>query len=280
MALIIKTTPGNDGFDMRTVNFDAFIEGKSVTAFNPFVVQWKPATGTDTVTLFGDNLVPGVSGGTLQSLTGTMITQLFVTTTAFAFNAAGMTLSVDRFTDLVDAQDWRGLAEAMRAGNDSIVGTKNDDTLLGGLGDDKFTSSAGRDLMFGGAGEDTLLAMGGHDVMTGGRGSDYFAFEAEPEAGDGNSVTIKDFRHGVDRISVSDVGFNHVGFGGFDGAALEAVHFGYGKQAKSADQGLIYDKAKGFLYYDADGSGTQADKVLFARLGADTDLSFQDFWVV
>ena len=61
---------------------------------------------------------------------------------------------------------------------------------------------------------------------------------------------------------------------------MAAIHFGLGRQARTADQGLIYDKARGFLYYDADGSGTQADRVLFAKLGAGTDLSYQDFWVV
>ena len=61
---------------------------------------------------------------------------------------------------------------------------------------------------------------------------------------------------------------------------MVVLHFGLGRPARTADQGLIHDKAKGVLYYDANGSGTLADRVLFAKLAAGTDLSFQDFWVV
>lgn len=281
MAQLNYTTAGTSGHNMRLLNFDALLGSAQVTAFNPFAVQWKDSGAfLPRATLIGDDLVATVSGGTLTELTGTRITQLSVFAGDYNVGLIGLDVSADAFFDLVQAKDWVGLAEFVRQGDDRILGTKNNDTLLGGDGNDSFVSGTGRDLINGGSGNDTMEAMGGHDVMTGGKGADQFQFAMEPVQDDGNWVTIRDFRHGSDRIAVSDTAFNHIGFGGFDGAVMEAIHFGYGKQARTADQGLVYDKARGLLYYDADGSGTQVDKVLFARLGAGTELSFQDFWVI
>jgi Ca2+-binding RTX toxin-like protein len=286
MAQLIYNAAGNTGFDMRSLDLDALLAGKTVTAFNPSIIQWKDGTTQATLYLLGQDLNPTVSGGALTGLTGTALTQIWVPNvagTAFGLNIVGLTgpsSSVSDFYDLVQAKNWVGLAAFVRQGDDTIIGTKNNDILMGGAGNDTFTSSAGRDRINGGAGNDTMEAMGGHDVMIGGSGADQFAFGIEPIAGEDWWVTIQDFKSGTDRISVSDTAFEHVGFGGFSGAVLEAVHFGYGKQAKTGDQGLIYDKAKGFLFYDADGSGGFYDRVLLAKLGAGTDLSFQDFWVV
>jgi len=252
-----------------------------VTAATDFAVQWKDAGQfLPRLTLIGENLVATVSGTVLTELTGTRLVQLTLFSDDYNFGLLGLDVSATAFFDLVQAKDWAGLARLVQSGDDRILGTANNDTLVGGDGNDSFVSGLGRDLINGGAGNDTLEALGGHDVMTGGKGADQFQFAIEPEQGDGNSVTIRDFRTGTDRIAVSDTAFNHIGFGGFDGATLEAIHFGYGKQAKTADQGLVYDKAKGLLYYDADGSGGFAERVLFAKLGAGTELSFHDFWVI
>lgn len=279
MAQLNYTTSGTSGHDMRVLNFDDLLGGSPVSAFNAFVVQWRDGGAfLPRASLIGDDLVVTVSGGTLTELTGTRITQLSVFAGEYNVGLVGLDVSADAFFDLVQAKDWRGLAVFVRQGDDRILGTANKDFLLGGDGDDLFVAGLGSDVMNGGRGADTMIATEGHDVMIGGKGQDVFEFAETPAVGE--SDIIRDFTSGTDKIHVHDVSFNHVGFGGFDGAALEAKHFGYGKQAKTADQGLIYDKAKGFLYYDADGSGGQADRVLFATLGAGTDLSFQDFWVV
>jgi Ca2+-binding RTX toxin-like protein len=281
MAQLNYTTAGSTGHDMRTLNFDALIGTATVSAFNAFAVQWKEAGAFfPTLTLLGTDLEVTTSGGALTELTGTRITQLSYFGSTSNIGLMGLDVSANTFFDLIQAKNWAGLATFVRQGNDTVLGTKNNDILMGGDGNDTFTSGTGRDRINGGAGNDTMVAMGGHDVMIGGSGADEFAFAAEPVAGEDWWVTIQDFKSGTDRISVSDTAFEHVGFGGFTGAVLEAVHFGYGKQAKTGDQGLIYDKSKGFLYYDADGSGGFYDRVLLAKLGAGTDLSFQDFWVV
>lgn len=278
MALLNYTTAGTTGHDMRVFNFNALIGSQPVSATNPFAVQWKEAESSYSLTLIGDDLVATVSGTTLTELTGTRINQLSFFGSSYNIGLIGLDVSATAFFDLVQAQNWAGLAEFVRQGNDRVLGTANADYLLGGDGNDSFVASLGNDVMIAGRGNDTMIATEGHDKMTGGRGADAFEFAETPEAGEWD--VIKDFATGVDKIHVHDTTFNHVGFGGFDGAAMDASHFGLGKNARTPDQGIIYSKAKGFLYYDADGSGDQAGKVLFAKLGAGTDLSFHDFWVV
>lgn len=198
--------------------------------------------------------------------------------TDFSLNLSGLDAPVDQFFALVQAKNWGGLANLVQQGDDHIVGTSNNDLLVGGNGDDNFVAGFGRDVMKGERGNDMLLSTEGHDLLDGGTGADTFAFDSEPVVGEWDQ--IRDFTHGLDRIQVQDITFNHVGFGGFTGAAMDAIHLGFGNQARTVDQGLIYNKTKGFLYYDSDGSGISADRVLFARLGAGTDLTYQDFWVV
>jgi len=279
MAQLNYTTTGTEGHNMRVLNFDTLLGGAVVTGFNAFAVQWRDGPAFfPRLTLLGDDLVATVSGGTLTELAGTRITQLTMSSDTNNVGLIGLDVSAVGFYDLVQAKNWRGLAEFVRQGDDRILGTANRDFLLGGDGDDIFAFGSGADTMNGGRGDDTLLATGDDDVMIGGRGADVFEFNETPVSG--ARSTIRDFTSGVDRISLHDTTFNHVGFGGFDGAVMEAIHFGYGKQAKTLDQGIIYDKAKGFLYHDRDGSGTQADRVLFAKLEPGTELSFQDFWIV
>lgn len=281
MAQLNYTLNSNDSanfHNMRTLNFDALVGTQPVFAFNAFIVRWSEPGAFFNVSLLGDDLNPTFTGNSLTGLTGTRITGLTVFAADFNIGLNGLDLSADGFVDLVLAKDWSGLAAFVRQGDDRVLGTVNADFLLGGDGDDTFVSGLGRDWVNGGRGNDTLEASAGHDILIGGKGADTFAFEAPPE--DGYAPVIKDFKHGTDRIAVEDIVFNHVGFGGFDGAPMEEIHFGYGRQAKTPDQGLIYNIAKGFLYYDPDGSGTSGDKVLVAKLGAGTALSFDDFWVV
>jgi Ca2+-binding RTX toxin-like protein len=110
--------------------------------------------------------------------------------------------------------------------------------------------------------------------MTGGRGADTFLFKTEPVPGQDWWVTIKDFRHGSDRIDILDV-FDNIGLDG----PLGAEHFHIGRAATTADHGIVYNRAKGWLFYDADGAGA-LEKVLLAKLGAGTVLTVEDIWVV
>jgi hypothetical protein len=60
---------------------------------------------------------------------------------------------------------------------------------------------------------------------------------------------------------------------------LSAAAFRLGTAAGDANDRIIYDKATGNIYYDADGSGGGA-KVLFAQVTAGTTLTNADFIAV
>lgn len=70
----------------------------------------------------------------------------------------------------------------------TIVGTRNSDTLFGGPGDDLLRGLRGNDRLFGGDGNDTLDGGRGNDVAVGGAGQDVFVLSR----GAGR-VTIRDF---------------------------------------------------------------------------------------
>jgi hypothetical protein len=62
-------------------------------------------------------------------------------------------------------------------------------------------------------------------------------------------------------------------------AQLKKDFFAIGSKAKDKDDFVIYDKAKGVLYYDADGSG-QGKAVEIATLSKKLVMTYKDFFVI
>lgn len=58
------------------------------------------------------------------------------------------------------------------AGNDTILGSRNDDLLRGGNGRDYIDGNSGNDVIFGGEDNDELIGDEGNDSITGGGGND------------------------------------------------------------------------------------------------------------
>jgi Ca2+-binding RTX toxin-like protein len=140
-------------------------------------------------------------------------------------------------------------------------GSAFDDSLVGGVA---------KDTLSGGAGDDTLVGGGGGDVLTGGVGIDTFRL-----GGDLKAATFTDFVSGVDVIELDNALFTVLTTEG--NLALDA--FVNGTKAASESQVLVYDQAKGNLYYDADGSGPGA-AVLIGVFTNQALLNAGDFKVV
>ena len=145
-------------------------------------------------------------------------------------------------------------------GNDFIRGQDGDDRLAGALGDDSIGGGAGNDRIRGGR---------GNDLLAGNSGFDTFVFDEALSAG--NVDTIADFLSGTDTIELDLSIFTALSSGG-----LQQGEFRLGSAATSSSHHIIYNQNTGELFYDADGAGGQA-QVLFARLGAGTDLTRTDF---
>ncbi len=122
----------------------------------------------------------------------------------------------------------------------------------------------------GTAGADTLNGGGGTDALIGGGGNDRFDFTVT--LGNGNVAGITDFA-AVDRIGLSSAIFSGVG------ASLEQSEFVTGLAASTAEQRIVYNQAKGQLFYDADGNGAGM-AVLFAQLTPGTALGNTSFEVI
>jgi Ca2+-binding RTX toxin-like protein len=134
----------------------------------------------------------------------------------------------------------------------------------------------------GGTGNDSLWGSYGHDKLTGGTGKDAFVFW---EYGPAYSDHIVDFKHGEDKIHLTDDPFLALAVG-----TLHSGNFRVGTKAKDGNDHIIYDQKTGKLYYDEDGQGG-IDQMVIAILDNKPTLTagdikvtayqgFDDYWIV
>ncbi|WGV26242.1 hypothetical protein [Halotia branconii] len=139
-----------------------------------------------------------------------------------------------------------------------LTGNSGNNTLRGLDGNDYLSGEAGNDLLIGGLGNDTLV---------GGSGVDMFDLTGVVAGG---FDTILDFKVGEDMVLVSGAEF------AFAPGTLDANRFVLGMSATNDSQRLIYNQAKGELFYDSDGIGSNAQVqiALFSNRVAVTAASF------
>ncbi len=158
-----------------------------------------------------------------------------------------------------------------RLGDDTVSGGVRADLLAGGDGNDLLYGGKGQDTIRGGDGADTIYGDEGSDKLFGGKGADDFVFDTAP--GDSNADRIGDFQSGVDDIVLAGSVFDALG------KSVSASEFRLGIEAQDANDHLIYDRASGKLYYDANGAGNGGQK-LIAQLDPGTSLSHTNFDVI
>ena len=148
------------------------------------------------------------------------------------------------------------------------IGTEGAEDLFGGEGADSLVGLGGNDQFFGYAGDDTLLVGDGNDKLDGGEGSDILT------GGLGRDVFVFDaalWTTGVDRITYFSISEDKIEFskavfkGRTESVEPDQYLAGPGlKDAKTADQRLIYETQSGALYYDEDGAGAMFAPVQIA----------------
>ncbi|MGA0532715.1 hypothetical protein [Hansschlegelia sp. KR7-227] len=200
-------------------------------------------------------------------------------------------------------------------GNDTLYGNGGADTLDGGSGRDtsSYEFAGGRvhadlrgelagvgeakgdvfvsienvigsryaDAIHGDDASNYLNGMLGKDTLYGHGGADKFDFTTAIKTT--SADVIGDFEHGVDDIRLEGDIFKDIGFG--RGGAMQAKHFYTGTAAHDANDRIIYDRASGKLFYDADGDTAGGVKaVQFATLlkvdGVAPELSQTDFLII
>ncbi|MGO4707038.1 cadherin domain-containing protein [Microvirga sp. 2MCAF38] len=160
-----------------------------------------------------------------------------------------------------------------------LTGTGGDDRLEGEAGNDVLRGLGGNDVLLGEAGNDRLSGGAGRDVLTGGSGQDVFVFDTKlsksSRVNKTNQDTITDFNVQDDTIHLAKSVFTKLSKKG----VLKAGEFYIGTKAHDQDDRIIYDKKKGALYYDADGTGSQA-QIQIATLTKNLKMTYKDFFVV
>jgi Ca2+-binding RTX toxin-like protein len=149
-------------------------------------------------------------------------------------------------------------------------GTDAFDRFVGGSLTDTLSSHGGNDTLAGGYGNDTL---------SGGLGQDTFVFDTALGTAKTdckvNFDKILDFNVKDDTIQLENAIFKKLKKTG----ALSSKSFVLGAQAKDKDDYIGYDKKKGVLWYDADGSGKGA-AVEIAQLAKKLKLTAKDFFII
>jgi hypothetical protein len=160
------------------------------------------------------------------------------------------------------------------------IGTNGADILDGTVGDDVIKGLLGNDVLIGFEGKDKLYGGGGKDTLRGDLGKDIFVFDSKASKST-NLDKIVDFSVKDDAIWLDNKVFAKLGKTGSEKkpAQLKKDFFTIGSKAKDKNDYLVYDKAKGVLFYDADGSG-KGKAVEIASLSKKLPMTYKDFFVI
>ncbi|MET0528913.1 MAG: calcium-binding protein [Microvirga sp.] len=163
---------------------------------------------------------------------------------------------------------------ALGAGAINLTGNASNNMLTGNAAANRIDGGLGIDVLNGGAGNDIINGGDGNDALSGGAGKDIFVFNTLPNKAT-NRDQIADFDVKADKINLDKAVFKKLKKG-----KLKSDFFKIGTKAGDKDDYLIYNKGKGILSYDADGSGTKFKAVEFATVKKNLLLKIDHFFVI
>lgn len=175
--------------------------------------------------------------------------------------------------EILIAQGTKAVSLTGNGLDNAIKGNAAANKISGGSGNDNVGGAAGNDTILGGYGNDTILGGAGNDKLSGNSGWDTFVFNTKLSKLT-NVDTITDFNVADDTIYLENAIFTKLTATG----TLNSDSFRIGTKAADRSDHIIYNKATGELFYDADGSGASA-AVLFAKLAKGLALTANDFIV-
>ena len=155
------------------------------------------------------------------------------------------------------------------SGSDRLYGNQSSNVLIGRAGKDVLLGASGNDRLSGGTGNDRLYGGQGNDILIGGSGQDNFYFNTAI-ANIARTGRMTHFSSVADTLMLAKTVFSTIGKGTLSGAA-----FATGSIAHDASDRILFNKADGSLYYDADGTGAAA-AIKFAAVSPGTTLNAAD----
>jgi Ca2+-binding RTX toxin-like protein len=162
----------------------------------------------------------------------------------------------------------------------TLIGTRKKDVLVGDAMNDLVFGLGARDVLRGEGGNDKLYGGSGNDRLTGGAGQDVFVFNARIAKTNKlnkkkNLDKITDFKVPDDTIHLAKSVFKKLPKKG----VLKKSAFYKGMAAHDSSDRIVYNKKKGALYYDKDGSGDAA-AIQIAILSKNLKMTYKDFFVI
>ncbi|NBZ88070.1 calcium-binding protein [Stagnihabitans tardus] len=146
----------------------------------------------------------------------------------------------------------------------TITGTDTGDRVTGSGRSDVIETLDGSDTVVGGAGNDTIDGGAGLDRLIGGFGADRFVLAATTQ----NRDTITDFVSAQDKFIVEVADFPTAS-GLVAGTALGSAFLAHGTDfAAGIEDRFIYNTSNGKLWFDVDGTGALAAKLVAVLSGS------------
>jgi Ca2+-binding RTX toxin-like protein len=167
------------------------------------------------------------------------------------------------------------LTAYLAGGDDQWVSGKSKDIVDGGDGNDTISTGHNNDVIDAGAGNDVINGGAHKDTLTGGAGKDTFVFDVN--IGGSNVDVITDYYYGDDAIKIDNAIFSAVKGTGI--ISQDQFSRNTSGKAESASDRIIYDTDDGFLYYDADGTGS-GQAIAFAELKGAPTISNADIVII
>ncbi len=280
-----------DGPDRGTEFLFETTSGLPDFNFGPNQLRWSGAD--QLVSLFKGS---GITADGLDIVSGRITSVTMRLSGDVALSGTGLSFSAKILYDRMAAQAGEGVAALSFSGRDKIFGSTRGEDLYGFKGADTIFGNKGDDYLYGGNGDDSLYGGGGNDIVVGDAGNallnggvgidvlvgndggkDRFLFNSN--VGAANADTIVDFNaSNDDRILLDNDIFTTLGRPG----TLNAAKFRIGTEAGDQSDRIIYDDATGRLYYDKDGTGAAAQRLIAVMEdgGLGPSLTVADFGIV
>jgi Ca2+-binding RTX toxin-like protein len=260
------------------------------TPTGPVTLNGKYTNDSLTGTKYADKLYGYGGNDQLKGLDGNDTLDGGAGADTMTGGAGDDTYYVDNVGDIIIEENWSGSDTVMSSidftldthlnnitllGSANINGTGNssDNILVGNWVNNKLAGGGGNDRLDGRTGDDQLDGGAGNDTLTGGAGKDAFVFSTARNASS-NVDQITDFSVADDTIHLKSSVFPNASLG-----TLASSAFVVGTRALDAADRVIYDRAQGKIFYDADGTGSAA-AVLFAQVTKGLALTHADFMIV
>jgi Ca2+-binding RTX toxin-like protein len=186
------------------------------------------------------------------------------------------TYYVDNAKDRVIESGWWSEADKVVTLVSYRLGAEVENLVAVGVGAIGLTGNSLKNLIVGNGADNRLNGGTGSDNLKGGLGMDTFIFKSRLSSL--NVDRIRDFTAPDDTIQLDNAIFKKLGSASSP-KKLNKAFFTTSSKAKDKNDYIVYDKTKGYLYYDADGSGKGA-AILFAKVSTNLKMTFEDFYVI